>query len=122
MVLRFFSSLLIGALTLFFLQDLVLYGAFKLNQGYIAENLCVDRDEPESSCNGKCHLKQEVDKKEKSKEKQPVPEREQVYNPIFPPFKDAWQWLLYSFEVHLIPFKQVNLPILPRSVFHPPTF
>lgn len=40
---------------------------FKANQEYIANNLCIEKDIEESTCNGSCHLKEELDKVEESK-------------------------------------------------------
>lgn len=42
--------------------------SFAINQGYIAKKLCVDRDVDDSSCNGKCYLKQKINKEEEKKE------------------------------------------------------
>jgi hypothetical protein len=33
-----------------------------MNQTYIANNLCENRDKPKMHCNGKCHLKKELEK------------------------------------------------------------
>jgi len=35
------------------------YAVFK---DYIAKNLCVNRDKPKSCCQGKCHLKKQIEK------------------------------------------------------------
>lgn len=42
---------------------------FKLNQDFIARNLCVNRAKPSMHCNGKCHLKKMLDQSAQ-KEKQ----------------------------------------------------
>lgn len=41
---------------------------FKMNQDFIAENLCVEKEIIESTCNGKCQLKKELKKVEKKSE------------------------------------------------------
>lgn len=46
---------------------------FELNQSYFAENLCEDKDEPASLCNGKCVLAQKLNST-KSKQEQQTPE------------------------------------------------
>ena len=33
---------------------------YALNYDYISENLCINRDKPESHCKGKCHLKKRL--------------------------------------------------------------
>lgn len=35
------------------------YAVFK---DYIAKNLCINRDKPKSCCQGKCHLKKQIEK------------------------------------------------------------
>jgi hypothetical protein len=35
---------------------------YVVNQDYIAEFLCINKDKPELECNGKCHLKKELQK------------------------------------------------------------
>lgn len=44
---------------------------FQINKEYIAENLCEKKDEPESCCEGSCHLAKELVKIEKEKEQTP---------------------------------------------------
>jgi len=39
------------------------YAVFK---DYIAKNLCINRDKPKSCCQGKCHLKNQIEKSNES--------------------------------------------------------
>ncbi len=39
------------------------YAVFK---DYIAKNLCINRDKPKSCCQGKCHLKKQIEKSNES--------------------------------------------------------
>lgn len=34
--------------------------SWKLNQTYIVENLCINKNKPEMKCNGKCHLQKQL--------------------------------------------------------------
>lgn len=34
--------------------------SWKLNQTYIAENLCINKNKPEMKCDGKCHLQKQL--------------------------------------------------------------
>ncbi len=43
---------------------------FKINQEYIAKVLCINKDEPMSGCNGKCHLSKQLENAEEPEEKQ----------------------------------------------------
>ncbi len=42
---------------------------YVLNQDYIAEFLCINKDKPELQCHGKCHLVKEI---EKQQEQEPI--------------------------------------------------
>lgn len=43
---------------------------FKINQDFIAEMLCINRDEPMTTCNGTCYLTQQLQKAEEQEDKQ----------------------------------------------------
>lgn len=43
-------------------SKVVILTEFKINQNYIARNLCVNRNKPELHCNGKCHLRKQLAK------------------------------------------------------------
>ncbi|MDB2462592.1 hypothetical protein N9W61_00595 [Algibacter sp.] len=42
------------------------YVEYVLNQDYIAEFLCINKDKPELQCNGKCHLVKELEKQQEN--------------------------------------------------------
>lgn len=46
---------------------------FKINQDFIAKVLCINKEEPELQCNGKCHLKKQLDKVEPPVEDKNLP-------------------------------------------------
>ena len=55
------------------LGQLFVYAGFELNQGYIAAELCVNRDKPQLHCNGKCYLMRKLkqaEQKEKSRDRE----------------------------------------------------
>ncbi len=41
-------------------SKLVIEFNFEINRSYIAKNLCINRDNPESTCKGKCYLKKKL--------------------------------------------------------------
>lgn len=45
------------------------YVEYVLNQDYIAEFLCINKDKPELQCNGKCHLVKEIEKQQENESK-----------------------------------------------------
>lgn len=42
------------------------YIEYVLNQDYIVEFLCINKDKPKLQCNGKCHLVKEIEKQQES--------------------------------------------------------
>jgi len=42
------------------------YVEYVLNQDYIAEFLCINKEKPELQCNGNCHLVKEIEKQQES--------------------------------------------------------
>lgn len=52
---------------------------FKINQDFIAKVLCINREKPMSTCNGKCYLSEQLKKIEKQEEKQaPTSKKERL--------------------------------------------
>lgn len=43
------------------------YVEYVINQDYIAEFLCINKDKPELQCNGKCHLVKQLENQEQNK-------------------------------------------------------
>ena len=46
------------------LKSIAPFVEFAINQDYIAEFLCINKEKPEMQCNGKCHLFKEVEKQQ----------------------------------------------------------
>ena len=57
-------------------RETTIYISFKLNQKYIAENLCVNKDKPVSSCGGSCYLKEQLEKSQEKEMESPMPKYE----------------------------------------------
>ena len=57
-------------------SKLVVYLNFKINQEYIAKELCENREIPKMNCNGKCYLaKKLLEQEQEEKENAPVEQR-----------------------------------------------
>ncbi len=52
-------------------KDGFIYLSFKINQSQIIKILCVNKGKPEMKCNGKCHLKTQLEENEKEKKESP---------------------------------------------------
>ena len=48
------------------------YVEYVLNQDYIAEFLCINKEKPELQCNGKCHLVKQLEEQQKSNPMTPL--------------------------------------------------
>jgi flagellar basal body-associated protein FliL len=62
---------IILALTGVLLQNfskILIYANFELNKEFIAKTLCVKKEIPANNCNGKCHLKKQLDNEEKKEQ------------------------------------------------------
>jgi hypothetical protein len=65
------SAILILSILSFQFSDLLVYISFKINQDYIAKNLCVEKDIVGSTCKGCCQLKKKLENNAKQKEQVP---------------------------------------------------
>ncbi len=107
------------------IKPVVPYLEYMVRRGYIIENLCINKEEPEKQCNGKCHLEKQVEKEVSGSDKEGVPlpprnDREELQEylltglseyralPVRELDKSMYYWS-YSFQY--IPF-----------VFHPPLY
>ena len=59
---RLTATFLVFLYILAMLRPIQPYVEYVLNQDYIAEFLCINKDKPELQCNGKCHLVKEIEK------------------------------------------------------------
>jgi hypothetical protein len=64
------SILLVAALIIPSLTRIGILVDFKINQDFIAEFLCINKDDIASSCNGKCYLSQKLQEAEEQEQKQ----------------------------------------------------
>ncbi|MCC6723621.1 MAG: hypothetical protein IT258_03870 [Saprospiraceae bacterium] len=56
-------------------KDVLMWASFKANQDYISKHLCINQDQPEKLCSGKCVLtKKIVETKDKTPHQAPVPQ------------------------------------------------
>lgn len=67
----FFSCILILSIFSFQFSELMIYASFKINQEYIAKNLCVEKDVEGSTCKGCCQLKKKVNEQQEQKKELP---------------------------------------------------
>ena len=118
------------ALLLFFAMQLPLmnqWGAvayYRVNQDYIAKNLCENRDKPMLNCNGQCYLAkqlkaaEEKEQKSNSERLEKMPEvvlSFQAFEPIFTVPLIA----IHAIENHFS-FQEFTPSTAAKGFFHPP--
>ena len=70
MLTRFIAILLLMCSVSVNLSGLFVFAGFEMNQGYIAKELCVNKDKPQLHCNGKCYLMKKLKQAEEKEQKQ----------------------------------------------------
>jgi hypothetical protein len=114
------AFVLILSVLSFQFSELLIYLSFKINQDYIAKNLCVEKDVEGSTCAGCCQLKKKLEQQEQKKE-------------ALPPIQsDKMDITFYSILSIVLPGYYPKLTILALSnsdkytfllnygIFHPP--
>lgn len=96
---------------------------FAINQDYIAKNLCVNKDVPESCCEGKCHLEKELIEEEKKEEGK---ENSSNIRSLSEDIVDKLTQIKYIFNTpystvdHRTPIKTKRSYKYLQAIFHPP--
>ncbi|MEJ5286732.1 MAG: hypothetical protein CH6_0251 [Candidatus Kapaibacterium sp.] len=70
---RFLSLFLIILIGFSSNKGLVYWLEYKLNYGYIVKNLCVERENPNNTCRGCCHLKSNLQKDSDEQQNKTIP-------------------------------------------------
>ncbi|HEC45020.1 MAG TPA: hypothetical protein ENI20_19610 [Bacteroides sp.] len=120
---RIQAILLTGLFVFMLIKPAIPYLDYAVRKSYIIEKLCVNKDKPEMACNGKCHLKEQVQKNESSERDLPFPYPQ--------PQRELQEFLVYSqaneMELPCNTFTEqlyINYYTFhfAESVFHPPVF
>ncbi len=65
---RFYSAILLLAFVYSIIRPAIPLIEYQVYKEYIAEELCINKDVPEVHCDGKCHLKKEIEKVNKEEQ------------------------------------------------------
>ena len=117
------AILLIVALTSQSLSRLNILINFKLNQEYIAAELCENKQKPELQCHGACYLTKKLVQEEEQQQKAPVQERQeqQLVQIFLSPFAiGAPAPAMMAVADHRMHKHVFNYPEPVFSIFHPP--
>lgn len=82
----------------------LVYAWFKINQDYIAEELCINRDKPELSCAGKCILNSKLNATQSN-------ENKDLANVLEDLFGKSISFVIDEFFVHPAPAAELPLPL-----------
>ncbi len=97
--------------------------SFYMNQAYIAENLCVNRDKPQLHCNGKCHLAKKMSEEDRRDQERPDRKMDNS-NEVFYTAANEPDFLKPSFtsitHAWLYPYSIGIATDRPSDVFRPP--
>jgi hypothetical protein len=110
--------LFVGLLLQSFSKSLIML-EFRVNRDYIAEVLCVNKDKPQLQCNGKCHLKKQLEKdNEPARNGTSAKER---YEVIFINALTSPNLAPLDAGAALTAYYQDKMPLAPtHAFFHPP--
>ncbi len=103
-------------------QEASFYLFFKINQDYIAKNLCVEKDVQGSKCKGHCHLKKILKQtKESPSSEMPLPSFEPTKIELFVFINNDIEDVLNE-SVHQSNFVLTSYfdSDFSNSIFHPP--
>jgi len=118
---KFFLSVIITFSVLSFqFSELMIFVSFKLNQDYIAKNLCVEKDVEGSTCKGCCQLKKKLKEQEEQKKQLPPEQNEKLQLNLFLKSLTGFCYIPKNLERFRFIFI-VNYSFkINQHVFHPP--
>jgi len=95
---------------------------FYLNRSYIAKNLCVNRDNPQMHCNGKCYLAKRIREQENPDRQSPTSKNDRFdVAPFFVPKPFKIEYTFSDRKSLFIIMNDGSLSTFHRSIFHPPS-
>lgn len=97
---------------------------FKLNQDFIAKVLCINKEVPETTCNGKCYLSKQI-KKVDNQQGQQAPNNKNEKPEILYYFVDSFYNKLqkpvdYSIVNNNFFLTEIHASNVVSNIFHPP--
>lgn len=97
---------------------------FKINQDFIAEVLCINREKPMSTCNGKCYLSKQLKEVEEQKEKQAPTSKKDRFEVVYYYFQNPLDFSFYE-EHYVSKLKygyknDCSTSSFIADIFHPP--
>lgn len=63
---KYCGILYLGVILFYLLRPSLPYFEYVINKGYIEKNLCIEKDNPDNDCHGKCHLHEQLKKQSRT--------------------------------------------------------
>jgi hypothetical protein len=101
----------------------IIFASFKINQEYIAKNLCENRNTPEKNCCGKCLLRKQMQKDEQKQDSR-LPSSQKNFDEIVLMCGESFSNNLFSlFSEEILFPTSTSKTITPfrNGIFHPPS-
>ncbi|MBN8701428.1 MAG: hypothetical protein J0M08_00020 [Bacteroidetes bacterium] len=118
---RIITIILIAA---FFLQGTIksfIFIRFKINQDFIAKNLCIKKEIEENDCEGNCCLRAELEKQEKSENPLPNFLKEKIETLLYICFPTSVFIAQNNPRIKFFDFLLPSQAGFLDAVFHPPS-
>jgi hypothetical protein len=116
----FFSVIIIFSVLSFQFSEGLIFVSFKINQEYIAKNLCVEKDVAGSTCKGCCQLKKKLNEQQEQKKQLPPEQNEKLQINLFLKSLTTFYYIPKHSEIIRVIFL-VNYSFkINQPVFHPP--
>jgi len=118
---RFASILLTVLYAMTLLQAYMPHVNYWMNRSYIISELCENRDRPEMDCNGRCHLKKQIETSSEQQDRgSAITEVQLMVEFVQPLFVLEFKPIIYQANI-----KYGNHAVEPvvgfsPSIFHPP--
>jgi hypothetical protein len=96
---------------------------YQINKEYIAKVLCINKSKPKMHCNGKCHLKKELNKAEKKENSPANPLKEKSEIQLFSQHYSSLELFTSIQTTHNKYISDYSFPLSDKyldSIFHPP--
>jgi hypothetical protein len=118
------AFLLISVMLMQTFSKTIIFTSFKINQDYIAQNLCENRAAPEKKCCGKCQLHKQMQKDEQKQDSR-LPSSQRNFDELVLICGESFADQLASFFNCEILFRNSSLKTsspFQDGIFHPPAF
>ncbi len=102
-------------------SKIVIWIEFKMNQEFIAKNLCVQKEVEDNCCQGSCHLKEKMEEDDKNQDAQNSNVKTLKEIQLF--HENSICLLLHcplTLENVYVSFQKKHLPTFTKGIFHPP--